>query len=177
MVDDTSAQQTAIHFAGSIAVAGKGEIDISAATPSPVCPCNSDGANFDFTVSGGTGAYAGAEGSGTVFDALRATGANKGWGIDTWSGTLTVPGYTFDTTPPVISGAVPKAVNVPKGVKRVRVRYDVSALDPGEGSLPVTCTPRSGSLFKLGRTTVRCSATDVSGNTAHASFVVRVRPL
>jgi len=175
VLQDTAAQQTTIHFAGAITVAGKGELDVSADTASPVCPCNSDGASFNFTITGGTGAYDGAEGSGTVFDALRATGANQGWGIDTWSGTLTVPGYAFDTTPPVISGAVPKVVKVPKGVKRVRVTYTVSAQDPGEGALPVTCAPRSASLFKLGRTMVSCAATDANGNTARASFSVLVK--
>lgn len=175
VVDDTAAQTTAIHFAAAITVAGKGEIDVSAATPSPSCPCNSDAVNFDFTVTGGTGAFADAEGSGTVFDVLRATGATQGWGLDTWSGTLTVPGYTFDTTRPVISGAVATTVKAPKAAKRVRVAFKVTAQDPGEGSLPVSCTPHSGSLFKLGRTTVRCTATDANGNTAKASFVVTVK--
>ena len=55
------------------------------------------------------------------------------------------------------------------------MRYAVTALDTTDGTLPVTCRPRSGSLFKLGRTSVTCSATDSSGNTGRTRFVVTVR--
>ncbi|MEW6128202.1 MAG: HYR domain-containing protein, partial [Acidobacteriota bacterium] len=40
---------------------------------------------------------------------------------------------------------------------------------PGES---VVCVPPSGSCFGLGVTTVSCTATDASGNTANCSFVV-----
>jgi HYR domain len=170
VIDNYTAQTTSIHFAAAITVAGKGEIDASAVAQS-ACSCSAAPVSFDFTVTGGTGVYAGAQGSGTVVDVQRSTGAGK----DTWSGMLTVPGYTFDTTPPVISGARSKAVMAPKGAKRARVTYKVAAKDPGEGALPVTCTPHSGSMFKLGRTTVRCNATDANGNTSKASFRVTVK--
>jgi hypothetical protein len=39
---------------------------------------------------------------------------------------------------------------------------------------PVTCTPPSGTCFPLGMTTVTCTATDSSGNTASCSFKVSV---
>jgi len=41
--------------------------------------------------------------------------------------------------------------------------------------LPVACTPRSGSFFKLGRTKVICSASDSSGNMRQAGFIVTVK--
>ena len=59
--------------------------------------------------------------------------------------------------------------------KRVRVTYNVTASDGADGQVPVTCDPRSGSRFPIGRTIVRCSATDSSGNTANASFRIIVR--
>src|SRR5262249_52701062 len=37
-----------------------------------------------------------------------------------------------------------------------------------------SCSPASGSFFALGTTTVLCTATDASGNTATGSFPVRV---
>ena len=52
----------------------------------------------------------------------------------------------------------------------------VAATDDVDGSLPVSCQPKSGSRFKIGKTTVRCEATDSSGNTAKAAFRVTVRP-
>ena len=39
----------------------------------------------------------------------------------------------------------------------------------------VTCEPPSGSMFSLGTTTVTCTATDSSGNTAQCSFAVTIR--
>jgi len=53
--------------------------------------------------------------------------------------------------------------------------YSVSAVDNVDGPVGVTCAPPSGSTFALGTTTVNCSATDASHNTATASFTVTVR--
>jgi hypothetical protein len=96
-------------------------------------------------------------------------------GTDTWAGTLVVPGLEFDLTAPTIRGAVSKTVRAPRGARRVRVRYAVSAEDAVDGGVPVTCTPKSGARFPIGRTRVQCSATDSSGNTSTTSFVVTVR--
>ncbi|MEU1489109.1 VWA domain-containing protein [Streptomyces sp. NPDC005776] len=46
-----------------------------------------------------------------------------------------------------------------------RIRYTATAIDAEDGSLPVTCTPATGSFFPVGTTTVTCSATDAAGNT------------
>jgi hypothetical protein len=52
---------------------------------------------------------------------------------------------------------------------RTRVAFDASA-----SGGTVRCRPASHSLFPLGATTVRCSASDAQGNTARASFRVTV---
>jgi hypothetical protein len=48
------------------------------------------------------------------------------------------------------------------------------AFDLVDENVPVTCSPASGALFPPGATTVTCSATDSSGNTATRSFPVTV---
>jgi hypothetical protein len=160
-----------------ITVGSKGEIDASITTSAP---CN--GEPTGFTITGGTGVFAGASGGGT----LKATIAEQDdrevdlddpseWTQNVVTGTLTVPGATFDVTPPVISGAHAKTVRVAKTASFAHVTYTVSARDDTDATVPVTCKPRSGSRFKVGRTTVHCSATDSSANTATAKFVVTVK--
>src|SRR5919204_4304790 len=90
----------------------------------------------------------------------------------TWTGTFTVPGHSFDTTPPTLN-AKTKVVRIRKG-RSTHVRYSVSAQDAVDGGIPVTCTPASGSVFRIGKTRVTCSATDTSGNTGTATFFVVV---
>ncbi len=162
----------------AIAVAGKGELDASltdANTPCDPLGGTSATIGFTFAISGGSGAYAGALGSGAMKDSFHEGGVfGQGIMVDTWTGSLTVANLEFDTTPPVISGTSSKIVHVRKGLKRVRVTYQVHAQDAVDGSVPVSCKPRSGSFFRLGRTTVTCSATDSSANTATARFTVTV---
>lgn len=154
-----------------IAVVGKGEIRLS--VPREICgqtaPANSG--PFDVAITGGSGVYANASGtlqfSSSVFRGETAR--------DTWIGTIVADGLAFDTTAPALTGAVSKTVRLPAGTKRVRVRYTVTARDEIDGTRPVTCTPRSGSLFAAGRTTITCSATDSSGNTRRTQFVITVR--
>ena len=55
------------------------------------------------------------------------------------------------------------------------VTYTATANDNVDGSVPVSCTPASGSMFAIGTTTVNCSATDAHGNSATGSFSVTVR--
>jgi hypothetical protein len=161
-----------------IEVVGKGTLEVSRAGRG--CgsgpPPREDGP-LEFAVSGGSGRYAGASGS-LVYRSSVGAGnpaCRCGTATDRWSGTFTVPGVEFDTTPPVLSGAVSKTVRASRKKRRVRVRYTVTAADTVDGSLPVACRPRSGSLFKRGRTRVTCSATDSSANTARARFTITVR--
>jgi hypothetical protein len=53
--------------------------------------------------------------------------------------------------------------------------HRVTASDNVEGVVPVSCQPRSGSRFTIGRTLVTCSAPDKSGNTRAAKFRITVR--
>jgi predicted dienelactone hydrolase len=77
------------------------------------------------------------------------------------------------TTPPTI--AVPGHVTADAtGPAGATVTYTVTAADDLDPDPTVRCTPSSGSLFAIGDTLVECDATDAGGNTANASFVVRV---
>jgi hypothetical protein len=157
-----------------LSVPGKGEIELSIAgaacvprvAPQPLR------AKAAFTIIGGSGRYTGASGGGTYTDLSYGPPGFRG--RDTWTGMLVVPGLDFDLTAPVLRGAVAKSVRAPKGKKSTRVVYRVTAADDVDGALPAHCLPRSGSQFRLGRTTVRCSATDKSANTATRTFTVRV---
>lgn len=125
----------------------------------------------DFAITGGTGTYERASGSGTMNPTVA-----YGLGKESWSGTLDVPGLAFDITAPTLSGAAGKTVRAPRGSTRVRVAYSVGARDDVDGAVPASCSPRSGARYPIGRTSVTCSATDASGNTGTASFVVAVKP-
>jgi hypothetical protein len=157
-------------------VAGRGEIHFAVAG---AAQCVSQEAvrtqAQTFTITGGTGIYASASGGGTVERKLGTSTDTGRSGSETWTGTLSVVGMEFDTTPPLLNGASAKTVRVPRRVRRVRVTYKVTASDAVDGSVPVTCQPASGSRFKIGRTVVNCTAADMSGNTATASFRVTVR--
>lgn len=157
-----------------LTVAGKGTIDLSVHNPACIDGSTSTGfvnAPQVFTVTGGTGAYTGASGSGTVITSGMIL-VRRG---DTLAGTIVAPAATFDLAPPVISGATAKLVRLRKGKRGVRVRYAVTARDDVDGPVPVTCMPVSGSLFGLGRTHVTCTATDASANTATAGFTITAK--
>jgi hypothetical protein len=157
---------------GRLVVVGRGEIHFAIADGARCIeqePLRNE--RQDFTITGGTGAYEGASGSGRLERALEL-----GRGTEDWIGTLVVPGLEFDVAPPALSNARSKTVRAPKGAKRVRVTYSVTARDVVDGQVPVTCAPRSGSRFLIGRTAVRCSSTDSSANTSTAKFIVTVRP-
>jgi hypothetical protein len=53
------------------------------------------------------------------------------------------------------------------------VSYNVTATDNCDAVTP-TCSPKPGSFFPRGTTTVNCTATDTSGNTGTTSFTVTV---
>jgi hypothetical protein len=89
------------------------------------------------------------------------------------TGTLTAPALHFAL--PKLTGARAKTVRAAKGAKRARVTFDVKATDDHGGDIPVSCHPSSGSRFRVGKTSVLCLATDSSGNTASAGFVVTVK--
>jgi hypothetical protein len=180
VVDETPAGcgPASLRFLPSTArftVSGKGAIDVQVNgsgclrfnPPSPVVGAET------FTVTGGSGKFAEASGAGTVNHFSNGPGEP---GRDTWSGTLVVPGFEFDLTPPTITRAADIRVRAPRKAQRIRVRYHVSARDDVDGAVPVACQPKSGSFFRVGRrTVVRCSATDTSANTQKAQFAITVR--
>jgi hypothetical protein len=173
--DDFGSACGRVHAQIPILVAGKGEIDL--ATRSTGCITPDDVTRFtpfEVTVSGGSGRYAGASGGGLLDYKNNETGAGSGFNTLTWTGTLNVAGLAFDTTPPQIAGATSKVVKtrLPAGA---RVRYAVSATDGTDGPVSAACLPKSGSAFRVGRTTVTCTPVDSSGNTATARFVITVK--
>jgi hypothetical protein len=175
VVEDPDSSCERWHSSPVLKVRGKGTIDLSVRPPSG-CVVPTTGVNngsLVFTVTGGSGAYAGASGQGTF--ETRGGPGSTGRNTDTLGGSLTVAGLVFDRTPPVLSGAISKTVQAPKGSSTVRVTYKIIARDPGHGALGVSCKPRSGSRFKLGRTRVVCSAVDDSGNKATAGFTITVK--
>ena len=177
---------------GRLVVAGKGEITFAIAEgarclwfpagpepdPGPIPsvtglqPRNEP---QELTVTGGTGAFAAASGTAMLEQRWFNWARIPDVGGETWTGTLDVPGLAFDVTPPMLSGAKAKTVRLRTGAKSVRTRFKVTATDDVDGLIPVSCIPRSGSRFHVGRTAVSCDATDSSGNAATAEFTVTVK--
>ena len=56
----------------------------------------------------------------------------------------------------------------------VAASYSVPAAEGGQSPVVVTCTPESGTLFKIGETVVECSASDALNRTASCTFAVQV---
>ena len=95
----------------------------------------------------------------------------------TFDGTTEEATFTVtvrDTRPPVLD--LPDRITV-ETTSRLGaiVSYTATATDLVDGSVPVVCAPASGSRFAMGRTDVRCTATDRAGNTRDGSFEVVVR--
>jgi hypothetical protein len=81
-----------------------------------------------------------------------------------------------DTRPPTITTPGDITVNAPSSTDGATVDYTVTVIDSVDDNPQLSCQPPSGSTFSLGVTTVRCTATDSSGNTSTASFTVTVLP-
>ena len=90
------------------------------------------------------------------------------------TGSVSFKVTVVDTTPPKLS--IPSDMTVQASSTGAVVTFSASASDLVDGSMPVTCTPASGSTFPLGTNTVTCSASDKTGNKASASFKVTVTP-
>ena len=102
-----------------------------------------------------------------------ATGASGG-GKTVQSFTVSVR----DTTAPVFAGKPSNIVEKVSGKKPLKVVYKQPvATDAVDGKVASVCSPRSGSKFKLGKTTVTCEATDAHKNSSEISFSVNVSAL
>jgi len=167
----------ALAYPMRLEVAGKGAINVAVSAATTCVAIEATGTQTQtFTITGGTGIYAGASGRGTLTRALGGPVSDGSrHGNETWQGTLTVPGLEFDLSPPKFAGATSRKVVATRHAKRVRVRFVVTATDDVDGPVPVRCKPRSGTRFHIGRTRVHCSATDTSANLATAGFRITVR--
>ena len=154
-------------LSGSVSAAGKGAVTLTGASEG--CQPFNRAGKVSITVTSGDGRFAGASGSGLLDFVEQApyTAAVR------LTGTLTVPGLEFDLRAPTISGV--KNMTLATRRRAVRVRYAITGRDEVDGSIPVTCTPRSGSRFKIGRTKVSCTAQDSSANMSAARFTVAVK--
>lgn len=90
------------------------------------------------------------------------------------TGTASFDVSVFDTTPPVLTlpGDLFAAATSAAGAV---VTFAATATDLVDPSVPITCTPPSGSTFPIGITVVQCTASDDSGNTTNGTFSVEVR--
>ncbi|MGH8598709.1 MAG: HYR domain-containing protein [Gammaproteobacteria bacterium] len=81
---------------------------------------------------------------------------------------------TADTTPPALNlpANMTAEATSPSGAA---VTYAATATDNVDPNPTVSCAPASGSTFAIGATSVNCTATDASGNSASGSFVVTVQ--
>ena len=80
----------------------------------------------------------------------------------------------IDEEPPTVS--CPANLTVPNapGEASARVGYPPATATDNTPGVRVSCTPASFATFLLGDTTVTCTATDTSGNTAACTFTVTV---
>jgi alpha-tubulin suppressor-like RCC1 family protein len=82
----------------------------------------------------------------------------------------------IDATAPVFSSVPGTVVAYATSVSGAKVNYTApTATDAVDGVRPVTCTPGSGSMFAPGKTVVTCTASDIHGNSATATFTVWVQ--
>ena len=80
-----------------------------------------------------------------------------------------------DTVPPAITIATLDVRVEATGADGASVTYALpTALDTVDGPVPVSCAPKPGGRFPLGRTSVNCASTDSHSNTSSASFSVDV---
>jgi hypothetical protein len=171
-----AATQKILSYPSRLIVKDRGQISIAVAASST---CADAGVPLlsvaqSFTLTGGTGDFSGASGSGVV--SRTHAGCCPGFGTDNWNGTITAPGLVVDLTPPTINGAHDRVVHAPAAAGRIRVKYKVTARDAIDGALRPTCRPRSGSRFRVGlRTTVRCSVSDRSANLTRTRFRITIR--
>lgn len=86
-----------------------------------------------------------------------------------------LPARPADVLPPRIAGVEP-IVKQTTSRFGATVRYTrPSAIDTLDGKVQLRCSPRSGSRFPVGTTTVTCTATDSAGNTRTLTFDVVVQ--
>jgi hypothetical protein len=145
------------------------------------------------TVDGGPVRYlvtvSGMTGDGTVAISIRSGVVADNVGHPNLESASTTNIVELDRTPPSISAPRgPITVDNDRGANGAVATFTVTSSDddsarPAQRSATltealdssgVTCSPSSGSFFPIGTTTVTCTASDLAGNTARASFDVVV---
>jgi len=100
-----------------------------------------------------------------------------------FNGKITVYAYSLSTIPsgPSDQDSTPPVLSVPQNIvvgatssSGAVVDFDVSASDNEDPNPTISCSHESGSTFPLGIATVKCTATDSSGNSADDYFSVSV---
>ena len=100
---------------------------------------------------------------------VNCTATNAFGGSSTGSFTITV---IADPRPTLI---LPADLNVdPTSPAGAVVTFAPTATDSVDGSIPVVCTPASGTTFPVGSTAVQCSTTNSRGYSRFGSFFVNV---
>jgi hypothetical protein len=78
-----------------------------------------------------------------------------------------------DRVGPVVT--VPERIRVEaRSNEGAPVEFNVKSSDEIWGDMPVDCSPRSGSMFRIGTTTVVCSSVDLDLNIGSNAFIVEV---
>ena len=131
--------------------------------------------NYSPTTNGGAcGTVSCSTASGSFFPVGTTTvtcKSNGGAGPEMCSFTITV----VDTQPPIVTCpsniTTTLAASCPIATNTGPINFTATASDNCPG-VTVVCIPSSGSVFPVGLTTVTCTATDASGNSATCSFTV-----
>ena len=79
----------------------------------------------------------------------------------------------IDTQPPTVTAPPNQDKPTAPGLPGATATFTPTASDNAPG-VRVACTPPSGSFFPIGTTIVTCTSTDGAGNTATATFQVRI---
>jgi HYR domain len=108
---------------------------------------------------------------GTTTVTCTATDSHGNTGSKSFDVTVT---FT-DTTPPAFTSVPNNTTIAATSAAGAVYSYSVSATDDS-GTVNVTCSPASGSVFPPTTTTVNCTASDPSGNHTGASWQVTVTP-
>ena len=96
--------------------------------------------------------------------------------------------FTIDSTPPALPVAAAGQVIAPDGGTVIVpasaptataggtvVNFPTTTTDAGDGTVPFTCLPASGSSFPIGSSKVGCQAVDSAGNRTYTTFTVTVQ--
>src|SRR5207244_2658889 len=78
-----------------------------------------------------------------------------------------------DTTGPLVTVPAPATIEA-TGPTGAAFSFTATATDTLDGAMATTCTPASGSTFRVGATTVTCTATDSHANVGTSTFSVTV---